>query len=212
MQIPGMRLVGTRAEVWIGDNPSGRFHDHPTEDAKLRFALLFNNYFVHSSVMMRKAALDEVGSYTTDRSRQPPEDYELWSRIARRFSVANLPERLTIYREVPASMSRDGIDPFKEKLVLISAENLSAASTGEVKPQRIHLDIAILCMECRKKCRKTQKLKRCALSFLTPVPQFSGCSSSTANRIQLRVGTRLCDIISGFTNSGCVLVELRGRH
>jgi cellulose synthase/poly-beta-1,6-N-acetylglucosamine synthase-like glycosyltransferase len=141
---PDHALVGTRAEVWIGDSPTGRFHDHPTEDADLRFALLFNNYFVHSSVMMRKAALDEVGVYSTDRSRQPPEDYELWSRIARRFRVANLPERLTIYREVPTSMSREGIDPFKEKLVLISAENMAAASTGSPKPQRVHFDIAYL--------------------------------------------------------------------
>jgi glycosyltransferase involved in cell wall biosynthesis len=141
---PDHALIGTRAEIWIGDTPTDRFHDHPTEDADLRFALLFNNYFVHSSVMMRKAALDKVGVYTTDRSRQPPEDYELWSRIARRFRVANLPERLTIYREVPTSMSRDGKDPFKEKLVLISAENLAAATVGEPKPQRIHLDIANL--------------------------------------------------------------------
>ncbi|KIU52582.1 MULTISPECIES: glycosyltransferase [Bradyrhizobium] len=141
---PDHALVGTRAEVWIGDSPTGRFHDHPTEDAELRFALLFNNYFVHSSVMIRKAALDEVGVYTTDRSRQPPEDYELWSRIARRFRIANLPERLTIYREVSTSMSREGIDPFKEKLVLITAENLAVASTGELSPQSIHFDIACL--------------------------------------------------------------------
>jgi hypothetical protein len=141
---PDHALVGTRAEIWIGDTSTGRFHDHPTEDADLRFALLFNNYFVHSSVMMRKAALDEVGGYTTDRARQPPEDYELWSRIARRFRVANLPERLTIYREVPTSMSRDGIDPFKEKLVLISAENLAAAGTGQAKPQRVHFDVGYL--------------------------------------------------------------------
>lgn len=138
---PEHALVGTRAEIWIGDKPSGRFHDHPTEDCELRFALLFNNYFVHSSVMMRKAALDEVGVYTTDCSRQPPEDYELWSRIARRFRVANLPERLTIYREVPTSMSREGADPFKERLILISAENLAVA-VGVPKPQSVHMDIA----------------------------------------------------------------------
>jgi len=93
---------------------------------------------------MRKVALDQVGTYTTDRSRQPPEDYELWSRIARRFRVANLPERLTIYREVQTSMSRDGINPFMEKLILISAENLAAATLGRPEPQRIHLDIASL--------------------------------------------------------------------
>jgi hypothetical protein len=141
---PDHALVGTRAEIWVGDRPTGRFHDHPTEDADLRFSLLFNNYFVHSSVMMRKAALDEVGVYTTDPSRQPPEDYELWSRIARRFRVANLSERLTVYREVPTSMSREGIDPFKEKLILLSSENLAAATVGAVEPQRIHLDIASL--------------------------------------------------------------------
>ena len=141
---PEHALVGTRAEIWVGNKPTSRFHDHPTEDEELRFGLLFNNPFVHSSVMIRKAALDEVGSYTTDRSRQPPEDYELWSRIARRYRVANLPERLTVYREVPTSMSREGVDPFKEKLALISAENLAAASTGVVEPQRVHFDIAYL--------------------------------------------------------------------
>jgi glycosyltransferase involved in cell wall biosynthesis len=141
---PDHALVGTRAEIWVGDQPTGRFHDHPTEDADLRFALLFNNYFVHSSVMMRKTALDQVGVYTTDRSRQPPEDYELWSRIARRFRVANLPERLTIYREVPSSMSRDGPDPFKEKLLLISAENMAAATIQVPEPRPIHRDIASL--------------------------------------------------------------------
>lgn len=141
---PDHALVGTRAEVWIADKPTGRFHDHPTEDAELRFALLFNNYFIHSSVMMRKTALDAVGVYSTDRSRQPPEDYELWSRIARRFRVANLPERLTIYREVPTSMSREGVDPFKEKLILISAENLAAATVGAPEPRRVHFDVASL--------------------------------------------------------------------
>src|SRR5579871_6531806 len=101
---PDHALVGTRAEIWIGDTPSGRFHDHPTDDRLLRFDLLFNNPFVHSSVMIRKAALDRVGTYTTDPARQPPEDYELWSRISRHYRVANLAERLTIYREVPSSM------------------------------------------------------------------------------------------------------------
>jgi hypothetical protein len=140
---PGHALIGTRAEIWIGNRPTGRFHDHPTEDEALRFELLFNNPFVHSSVMMRKTALDQIGGYTTDPARQPPEDYELWSRIARQFRVANLPERLTIYREVPSSMSRAGAHPFKRSLVLLSAENLAAA-TGLTQPERIHFDIAAL--------------------------------------------------------------------
>ena len=140
---PDYGMIGTRAEIWIGDAPSGRFHDHPAEDQLLRFDLLFNNSFVHSSVMMRKSALDRVGVYSTDPARQPPEDYELWSRIARHYRVANLAERLTVYREVSSSMSRDGVRPFVEKLVTISSENL-AHVTGAAVPQPIHVDIAAL--------------------------------------------------------------------
>ena len=136
-------LVGTRAEIWIGDQPTGRYHDHPSNDVDLRFDLLFNNPFVHSSVMIRKSVLDQAGGYTTDPARQPPEDYELWSRIARCCSVANLPERLTIYREVPGSMSRDGVDPFKRKLVTISSENIAYA-VGFSAPSQVHRDIAAL--------------------------------------------------------------------
>jgi Glycosyl transferase family 2 len=140
---PDHALIGTRAEIWIGDRPTGRFHDHPVDDEVLRFELLFNNPFVHSSAMMRKTALDQIGGYTNDPARQPPEDYELWSRIARRFRVANLPERLTIYREVQSSMSRTGVSPFKKKLVLLSAENIAAA-TRLSQPEQIHFDIAAL--------------------------------------------------------------------
>lgn len=140
---PDYGLIGTRAEIWIGDRPTERVHDHPTEDAALRFELLFNNPFVHSSVMMRKAALDQVGGYSTDPARQPPEDYELWSRLARCCRVTNLPERLTIYREVAGSMSRAGSHPFRKKLVLLSAENLAAA-TDSPRPAQIHFDMAAL--------------------------------------------------------------------
>jgi glycosyltransferase involved in cell wall biosynthesis len=135
-------LLGTRAEIWVGDQPSDRVHDHPTDDAALRFELLFDNPFVHSSVMIRRSALDDVGGYATDPARQPPEDYELWSRLARRHRVANLPERLTIYREVPKSMSRTGVNPFRDRLIRIAAENLAAAAN--VQPDDRHRDIAAL--------------------------------------------------------------------
>jgi glycosyltransferase involved in cell wall biosynthesis len=140
---PDHALVGTCAEIWLGDSPSGRFHDHPTEDHILRFDLLSNNPFVHSSVMMRKSALDRVGVYTTNPERQPPEDYELWSRIARHYRMANLAERLTVYREVASSMSRVSARPFLQKLVTISSENLAYAA-GATAPQQIHIDIAAL--------------------------------------------------------------------
>jgi len=125
---PDCALVGTWAEIWVENERTARVHAHPADSARLKFELLFDNPFVQSSVMLRRAALAKVGVYSTDRSRQPPEDYEFWSRIAREYEVANLPEILHIYREVQGSVSRRGPSPFMEHLVSLSAENIAWAS------------------------------------------------------------------------------------
>jgi hypothetical protein len=74
--------------------------------------------------MLRKEAVVQAGGYCTDPARQPPEDYELWSRIARSWEVGNIPDILHIYREVPTSMSRKGNRPFLKQLVMITTENI----------------------------------------------------------------------------------------
>lgn len=123
---PDVAMVGTWAQIYVGDTPSDRFHRHASESDALRLFLLFDNPFVHASMMIRGDVLREVGGYSEDPERQPPEDYELWSRIARDHNVANIPEVLTIYREMPGSMSRTGKNPFLEKVLKISAENIHA--------------------------------------------------------------------------------------
>jgi len=140
---PGCALVGTRAEIWAGDTRTTRVHNHPSDNHTLKFDLLFDNPFVHSSVMLRKTAIDAVGLYSTDSNRQPPEDYELWSRIARVFEVANVPEMLLVYREFPGSMSRDAENPFLEKVIKISIENMSWY-LGTVSPAPAIVDLARL--------------------------------------------------------------------
>lgn len=136
-------LVGTWADIWREDAKTGRQHRHPTSNSQLQYELLLNNPFVHSSVMMRKAALDDVGGYSVDPRRQPPEDYELWSRIARKYEVANIPEILHVYREVQGSMSRDGQAPFVERLVTICAENIAYAAKVEASNRHV-INIASL--------------------------------------------------------------------
>jgi hypothetical protein len=137
---PACGLVGTWSQIWADDAPTDRMHAHPAENAALQFRLLLDNPFVHSSVMLRASCLDEVGLYSIDPSRQPPEDFELWSRVARRFDVANLPDVLHAYREVPTSMSRTGPSPFLEHLVTISAENVGlAAGVGPHDPDAINI-------------------------------------------------------------------------
>ena len=121
---PDVAMVGTWAQIYAGNIPTQRYHRHPCSNETLKFELLFDNPFVHSSMMIRAAVLHEFGGYCEDKSRQPPEDYELWSRIAYSHRVANLPEVLTIYREVPGSMSRRSDNPFLNNVIRIAAENL----------------------------------------------------------------------------------------
>ena len=158
-------LLGTRAEIWVGDTPTERAHDHPSENGVLVFELLFNNPFVHSSVMLRREALLEVGGYTTDPSRQPPEDYELWSRISRRFCVANLPERLVIYREIPTSISRTGANPFQGNLVNICAENLAFANNLDA-PDEVSIDIAALTHSAFKRISATPDINQLCAAII----------------------------------------------
>ena len=131
---PECALLGTAAEIWDIDRPTGRYHDHPTENGLLKFRLIFDNPFVHTSIMFRRSVVDDVGFYSTDPMREPPEDFEYFSRIAKNYQISNLPERLVIYREVPGSISSElrlqnsnkgDKSAFRDRMALISAENLA---------------------------------------------------------------------------------------
>jgi hypothetical protein len=99
-------LVGARAAI-VDENlkPTGRFHAHPLMHTDLTYDLLFDNPFVHSAVMMRKSMLDKIGPYALSKASLI-QDYELWTRFARKFRVANLDENLVLYREVTSGMSQ----------------------------------------------------------------------------------------------------------
>jgi hypothetical protein len=119
-------LLGTWSRIFSDTaSQENRFHRHPVDQATICHNLLFDTPFVHSSVAMRKTAFESVGGYSIDPERQPPEDFEFWSRICRRYKAANLPEVLLAYREVPGSMSRVLRDDFSSRMARISEENLS---------------------------------------------------------------------------------------
>ena len=116
-------ILGTNTQIIREGELIKTGHDHPTDPKSLKLLSLFNTYFVHGSVIMRREMLKEIGLYCTDPKRQPPEDYELWSRVLVKYDGANLKEKLYIYREIPTSISRT-ID-LKKNVVKITEENLS---------------------------------------------------------------------------------------
>ena len=136
---PDCAMVGTWSKIWVGTIPTNRGHYHPSFHETLQLELLFDNPFVHSSMMIRADVLRDIGGYSLDKSRQPPEDYELWSRIARKYRVANIPEVLTVYREVEGSMSRSGVNPFLQNIIQISSENLAAILTPKFSNEQCYL-------------------------------------------------------------------------
>jgi glycosyltransferase involved in cell wall biosynthesis len=100
---PDVALVGT----WYRKiDESGRVLGSqrlPTSSTELRWDLIFYSPFVHSSVMIRSAALEAVGNY--DESLVYAQDYDLWCRLAKRLALANVAEYLVDYRASPVSMT-----------------------------------------------------------------------------------------------------------
>ncbi len=75
----------------------------PEDDAAIRRVLIRKNPFVHSSVMLRREALEVAGGY--DESLPVAQDYDLWLRMSRLTRMANLPEALVTRRLTPGRIS-----------------------------------------------------------------------------------------------------------
>ncbi|MBX9777740.1 MAG: glycosyltransferase [Xanthobacteraceae bacterium] len=96
-------LLGACVDLIDGeDRPLGR-RRLPLADAELRGFLRTGNPFVHSTIMMRKAAFDAVGGYRV--GLRLCEDFDLWCRIAAVTRIANCEEVLARYRIHESSMS-----------------------------------------------------------------------------------------------------------
>jgi hypothetical protein len=113
-------LLGSWAEILLDNTPTDRALQHPYENGDIQLKLLFFNCFVHSSVMIRKSALEKSGLYPEEREKFPPEDYDLWLRIAKDFEVANIPKALLQYRELSNSISRTKLQIMQERAELMS--------------------------------------------------------------------------------------------
>jgi len=115
---PDVGLIGTRAEVWGEDNVRIRELDLPISDFALKVKLLFDNPFVHSSIMIRKAILNTVGTYNPDFASSAMEDYDLWSRVSGICKIANLEEQLQIYRDVTTSITKTKKNNFQFRKII----------------------------------------------------------------------------------------------
>lgn len=105
---PEVAVLGTAMQEFDGDphdpvNRGGIRRLPETHAAIARYARI-NSPMNHPSVMMRTAAIQDVGGY---RPMHNMEDYDLWARlIAAGKTLHNLPEPLTYFRVNDAQLKR----------------------------------------------------------------------------------------------------------
>lgn len=116
-------LVGT--QVRIIDEHGRVYHPPGWERAlthgAIRFQLMFDSAFIHGSVLFRRDLIwNELGGY--DERFLTAEDFELWSRVAAKYAVRNLPQPLVDFRlRADSSAAQFGSDHLRLSSAVVSA-------------------------------------------------------------------------------------------
>jgi glycosyltransferase involved in cell wall biosynthesis len=120
-------LLGTRGHSINDEGKVVRKINMPSRNLDLQYITNFYNPFIHTSIMMRSMVLKQIGGYTEEVEKQPPEDYELWGRLKRMGQIENLNESLVRYRVSKNSMSRkfeETIATNYKKIVVANLEDV----------------------------------------------------------------------------------------
>ncbi|MCX6985035.1 MAG: glycosyltransferase [Lentisphaerae bacterium] len=112
-------ILGTQAEnIDSKGNLYSRSDSHRAcGELAIRWQLLFENPFVHTSVMFRKDLVSRHGGY--DESFTRSEDIELWSRLAYEYGVFNLNEVLVRYRVHKTQITLSSEDYSSESIPIV---------------------------------------------------------------------------------------------
>jgi glycosyltransferase involved in cell wall biosynthesis len=100
---PELALLGTQG-VAIDErgNPTGTVR-RCVESGSVRWFSIFDNPFIHTSVMFRTDVARDLGGFNP--AYDPfSQDYDLWCRMMERHAVGNLPDKLVRYRVSDASI------------------------------------------------------------------------------------------------------------
>lgn len=89
-------VLGTWSESIDNDGVTSIISRPPAQSFLIKWSLLFGNCMIHSSVLIRRSILKQLGGY--DEKQIFAEDYDLWSRVSFEYRLLNLPEILVKHR------------------------------------------------------------------------------------------------------------------
>jgi hypothetical protein len=128
---PEVGVVGGALLLITADGRPFYIAAYPEAPAETSDALKNRSPLGHTSVLMRRAVLEEVGGY---RTRFPlAEDYDLWLRISERHALANVPDIVGRYRIHGANGSVTGI---RQQAASMTAARVEASGEpGSSRPE-----------------------------------------------------------------------------
>lgn len=97
----------------------------------LRWKLLFNNIFAHSSVMMREKTCEDIEGYNPEF--EASQDYDLWSRIVKKWQIGLVPKILCHRRK----RTEHSITVEKNKTQKAGAREVGVRNIGELTKGRL---------------------------------------------------------------------------
>jgi len=117
---PEYALIGGHADLIDSAGVlTGRRFTSETDPSLLRYCMLLENNFTHSSVMMRTAVFREFRGYRIPLA----EDYDLFLRISTKYPVANLNKVLLLYRDHTSGISKKYAQELENQILPIK-ENI----------------------------------------------------------------------------------------
>ncbi len=115
LKLGGYDMVHSDASVVNGSDQVIRESLHGRSvipSGKVFSSLYLDNSIITSTVLIKKCCLDAAGLFSQNKDQW--EDYDLWLRIASRFSIGYLDKKLIFYREQGGSLSDVGMVRSKE--------------------------------------------------------------------------------------------------
>jgi len=170
---PRVVVVGSQA-VGIGEqgNVLGVWDYPPAADIDIKWALLHDNPFIHSAVMLRRGVLEQVGNYLESSDVELVEDYELLSRVSRVGGCANLNTPLLKSRFHEGSASAREIDRQRRQSNQVAQRNIcSVMGRQTVDPEWWDARERFLYHDPRAPLNLEVQQVRSALKFLEALHQ-----------------------------------------
>jgi glycosyltransferase involved in cell wall biosynthesis len=149
-----VELVGTCYEK-ITDSISLGVRKQQANYKKLKFRLFFGNNIAHPTVMFRRKLIDN-GDYYYRLDYAVAQDYELWTRLAIKYNLDNLPLVLLKYRvhseQVTSHKSdlqkenfkRAHLEYIKNFFEINDKEEIDRISTFFLQPSKMNLSLRII--------------------------------------------------------------------